>query len=126
MHDPVSALAMRCTARVKDERLLHSNAACAIPDRPIFTRGLPVPTGGAPIGPGPVGVLAIKGTKEVPLHVAALEAGQRREIPWLVFVYIDLGDSIDGDFAAEDVALQVVAHKLLISRMETEPRRKSR
>lgn len=45
-----------------------------------------------------------------------------REFPGLPLVDIDVADHGEADAAAADLALQIVEHQLLVSRVETEPR----
>lgn len=122
MHDPVGALALGGAAGVEDEGLLHADGGGAVADLPVLAGGLPVAAGGGAVGAGAVGVLAVEAAEEVPLGVAAAEAGAGGEVPWLHLVQVHLRDGVHLERPPMDLPLQVVGHQLLIRRVEPESR----
>jgi hypothetical protein len=74
VHDPTGALPFGGTSLVKHEGLLHADDML-LPlvtlglDHPVLASGLPVPGLCRPVGPDPVGVLAILGREEEPLWI---------------------------------------------------------
>lgn len=131
VHDPVAPLPLGRPAGVEDERLLHTNGLPAVVDLSVLARGLPVSPRRGAVGPvagsapaagaGP-GDLAVEARKEVPLGVAAADAGEGREVPGLEAVEVDLGDGVDAEAAAEDAAAEVVGDELLVGGVEAEAR----
>jgi len=90
---------------------------------PVLAGGLPVPSRRGAVGAGAVGVLAVEAAEEVPLGVAGAEAGARGQVPGLELVQVDLGDGVDLERAAENLALEVVRDELLVGGVEAETRR---
>ena len=123
VHYPVGALALGRASGVEDERLLHPHDPGPMAHLPVLAGGLPVPPGCGAVGAGAVGVLAVEAAEEVPLGVAGAEAGAGGEVPGLELVEIDLGDGVDLEWAAEDLALEVVGDELLVRGVEAEARR---
>nr|ACN30958.1 unknown [Zea mays] len=119
VHDPVGLLALGRLAGVEDERLLDGQRLGRAHGL-VSAGGLPVPSPGGAVGPGPVRVLAVPRGEEVPLLLAV----QRHpwELPWVELVEVDLGDDGDGDGQAGAAAAEVVHHQLLVRRVEPEPR----
>lgn len=95
VHDPVGPGAMGGAAIVEHESLLHADDAAAAVDGAVLAGGLPVSPGGGAVGMGPVRVLAVDGTEEVPLQVAALEAGAAGQLPRLALAQINLSDDVN-------------------------------
>lgn len=132
VHDPVGPLALGRPTGVEDERLLHPDELAAVVDIAVLPGGLPVaarrgavgpvPGAAAAAGPG-AGDLAVEAGEEVPLRVAAPDAGEGGEVPRLEAVEVDLGDGVDPEAAAEDAAAEVVGDELLVGGVEAEPRR---
>lgn len=98
---------------------------------PVLAGGLPVPPGRCAVcpvpGPSPsacsgAGDLAVEACEEVPLGVAAADAGAGGEVPGLEAVEVDLGDGVDAEAAAEDAAAEVVGDELLVRGVEAEAR----
>ena len=131
VHDPVGPLALRRPPGVEDERLLHPNGLAAVVHLAVLARGLPVPprrgavgpvAGAAPAPGAGAGDLAVEAGEEVPLGVAAADAGEGGQVPGLEAVEIDLGDGVDAEAAAEDAAAEVVGDELLVGGVEAEAR----
>jgi hypothetical protein len=120
VHDPVGAVALWRASSVEDERLLHPDDPGAMVHLPVLAGGLPVASVGGSVGAGAVGVLAVEAAEEVPLGVTGAEAGAGGEVPGLDLVEVDLGDGVDLEGAAEDLALEVVGDELLIRGVEAE------
>ena len=116
VHDPVGPLAVGDQQRWKTMVFFMPTTLEVLrgaADGVVFAGGLPVALDGGAIAAGAIGVigvLAIKRTEEVPLHVAGAEAREGGEIPWLPIVEIDLGDGVHAKGEARDLALQVIAH----------------
>uniref|UniRef100_A0A0E0EP35 DUF834 domain-containing protein n=1 Tax=Oryza meridionalis TaxID=40149 RepID=A0A0E0EP35_9ORYZ len=106
VHDPVGALALGGAAGVEDEGLLHADGGGAVADLPVLAGGLPVAAGGGAVGAGAVGVLAVEAAEEVPLGVAAAEAGAGGEVPWLHLVQVHLRDGVHLERPPMDLPLQ--------------------
>ena len=123
VHDPVGPLALRRPPGVEDERLLHPDDPGTMAHLPVLAGGLPVPSRRGAVGAGAVGVLAVEAAEEVPLGVAGAEAGAGGQVPGLELVEVDLGDGVDLERAAEDLALEVVGYELLVGGVEAEARR---
>ena len=124
VHDPVGPLATGGSAEVEDEGFLHADNLGGVSDGPVFPGGLPVALNGGAIGAGAIGVLAIEGAEEVPLHVAGAETREGGEIPRLPLVEINLGDGIHAKWETRNLALQVIAHQLFIGGVKTKARSK--
>lgn len=105
-----------------DEGFLHADNTVVVANGAVLAGGLPVALSGGAIHPGAIRVLAIEGAKEVPLQVPTHDPGQGREVPGLALVQIDLGDGIDAEGFAGNLALEVVADKLVIRGVEPETR----
>jgi hypothetical protein len=102
------------------ERLLHPDDPGSMVHLPVLAGGLPVASVGGSVGAGAVGVLAVEAAEEVPLGVTGAEAGAGGEVPGLDLVEVDLGDGVDLEGTAEDLALEVVGDELLIRGVEAE------
>jgi hypothetical protein len=131
VHDPVAPLPLGRPAGVEDERLLHPDGLPAVVDLAVLSRGLPVSPRRGAVGPVPraspaagagPGDLAVEAREEVPLGVAAPDAGEGGEVPGLEAVEVDLGDGVDAEAAAEDAAAEVVGDELLVGGVEAEAR----
>lgn len=123
MHDPIGALPLWRAAGVEDERLLHPDDPRPMAHLPVLAGGLPVAPRCGAVGAGTVGVLAVEAAEEVPLGVAGAETGAGWEVPGLELVEVDLGDGVDLERAAENLALEVVGDELLVRGVEAEARR---
>jgi hypothetical protein len=89
----------------------------------VLAHGLLVPprrsavghvAGTAPAPSASAGDLAVETGEEVPLGVAAADAGEGGEVPRLEAVEVDLGDGVDAEATAEDAAAEVVGDELLV------------
>lgn len=118
MHHPVGALAAGGAADMEDEGLLHTDGPGTAADGAVLAGGLPVALRGGSVCAGAVGVLAVERGEKIPLHIAAAEAREGGEVPRLGFVELDLGDGVDAEGTAEDLALEVVADELLVGGVE--------
>lgn len=72
MHDPISLDPLGRPATVEHERLLHPNLLCPAggQDRLVRAGGLPVARRRRPVRPGPVRILPVPRTEEVPFLLA--------------------------------------------------------
>lgn len=129
MHDPVGPLALRRPPGVEDERLLHPDGLAAVVHLAVLARGLPVPPRRSAVGPvagtapapgASAGDLAVETGEEVPLGVAAADAGEGGEVPGLETLEVDLGDGVDAEAAAENVATEIVGASLAATLLKAE------
>ena len=69
VHDPVSFLALGCSAAVEDERLLHAHhgVRAGVYDIAVLAGGLPIACLGGSIGAHACGVLAVPQAEKIPL-----------------------------------------------------------
>ena len=88
----------------------------------LLSSAIAAPIHAQTTAPSAMPAAAVEAGEEVPLGVAAADAGEGGQVPGLEAVEIDLGDGVDAEAAAEDAAAEVVGDELLVGGVEAEAR----